>query len=257
MFSWVKRSVRRGLERRGYVLLYKGEVEANFLADLTDDERATVAAVAGRTMIQPYNVAQLCRCVEYVQRHWIPGAIVECGVWRGGAVMAILRTLLRLGATDRDVYLFDTFAGMSSPTEHDVSWQGERATELHAARGGQAGGSDWDRASLEDVKAGVLSVGYPPERIRFVRGKVEDTVPAQAPDKIALLRLDTDWYESTKHEFTHLYPRLSRGGVLIIDDYGAWLGARRATDEYLAETGARILLIRSDATVRYAVKVDD
>jgi hypothetical protein len=253
----MKLALRRGLERRGYVVLHKGGVEPNFLADLTADEKATITAVADRTMIQPHNIAQLCRCVEYIERHRISGALAECGVWRGGAVMAMLRTLSRLGVTNRDVYLFDTFAGMPPPTDHDVSWNGARAMDLHAARGGHAAGSDWVRSSLDDVKAGVLSVGYPSDRIRFIQGKVEDTIPADVPEKLALLRLDTDWYESTKHELTHLYPRLSRGGVLIIDDYGAWLGARRATDEYLAGTQARLLLIRSDATVRYAVKVDD
>jgi hypothetical protein len=248
--------MRRFLERRGYVLLYKGQVEPSFLADLTDDEKATVAATDGRTMLQPHNVAQLCRCIEYVVRHKIPGSIAECGVWRGGAVMTILRTLLRLGATDRDVFLFDTFSGMTAPTEHDISALGKRAIAIHAARGGHANGSDWARASFEDVKAGVLSVGYPAGRINFVKGRVEDTIPAQAPEQLALLRLDTDWYESTKHELIHLYPRLSQGGVIIIDDYGSWAGARKATDEYVAETGARLLLVRSDAAVRYAVKVD-
>jgi O-methyltransferase len=257
MLKWVKQSLLRGLDRRGYVLIHKGEVEPNFIADLTDDERATVAAVADRTMVQSHNIAQLCRCAEYIERHRIPGAIAECGVWRGGAIMAILRTLLRLGVTNRDVYLFDTFAGMPPPTEYDVSWNGDQAGELHAARRGHKGGSDWARASLEDVKAGVLSVGYPPERIRFIQGKVEDTIPMGAPEKLALLRLDTDWYESTKHELAHLYPRLSRGGVIVIDDYGVWFGAKRATDEFLEESGARLLLVRSDATVRYAVKVDD
>lgn len=82
---------------------------------------------------------------------------------------------------------------------------------------------------------------------------VEDTVPADAPDTISILRLDTDWYTSTRHELTHLYPRLSSGGVLIIDDYGYWQGSRTAVEEFLAETGARLLLTRISAG-RLAVK---
>ena len=81
--------------------------------------------------------------------------------------------------------------------------------------------------------------GYPPERIHFVRGPVEETLPAGAPDEIALLRLDTDWYESTRHELEHLYPRLAAGGVLLVDDYGHWEGARKAVDEYFADHGDR------------------
>jgi O-methyltransferase len=96
-------------------------------------------------------------------------------------------------------------------------------------------------------------VPYPPERVHLIPGLVEDTVPAQAPTQIAILRLDTDWYASTKHELQTLYPRLSPGGVLLIDDYGYWLGSRQAVDEYLAETGARLLLLRIDEG-RIAVK---
>ena len=91
--------------------------------------------------------------------------------------------------------------------------------------------------------------------MRFVPGRVEETIPEAAPERIAVLRLDTDWYESTRHELEHLFPRLAVGGVLIIDDYGHWQGARRAVDEYLAASGARLLLSRIDYTGRMAVKI--
>jgi len=82
---------------------------------------------------------------------------------------------------------------------------------------------------------------------------VEDTVPKEAPDQISILRLDTDWYESTRHELDHLYPRLSSGGVLLIDDYGYWQGSRQAVDEFIERTGARLLLQRMSSG-RVAVK---
>jgi hypothetical protein len=107
---------------------------------------------------------------------------------------------------------------------------------------------------LADVQANLRSTGYPPERIHYVVGKVEDTLPQAAPERIAILRLDTDWYESTRHELEHLYPRLTAGGVLIIDDYGHWAGARRAVDEFLARTESAILLNRIDYTGRIGVK---
>jgi O-methyltransferase len=100
----------------------------------------------------------------------------------------------------------------------------------------------------------VLSTGYPAERVHLVEGRVEDTLPAAAPEEIALLRLDTDWYESTKHELVHLYPRLSPGGVLILDDYGHYEGARRAVDEYFESAGGRPLLTRVDYTGRVGIK---
>ena len=91
--------------------------------------------------------------------------------------------------------------------------------------------------------------------VRLVKGKVEDTVPKNAPEKIALLRLDTDWYESTRRGLVHLFPRLVPGGVLIIDDYGHWQGARKAVDEYIAGNQVKILLNRVDYTGRIGVKI--
>jgi predicted O-methyltransferase YrrM len=105
-----------------------------------------------------------------------------------------------------------------------------------------------------EVRATLLSTRYPAERVHLVEGKVEDTLPAAAPEQIAVLRLDTDWYESTKHELEQLYPRLSPGGVLILDDYGHYEGARRAVEEYFAEHGGRPLLTRVDYTGRVGVK---
>jgi O-methyltransferase len=204
------------------------------------------------TMTTPPRIYALARAVEYVAARGTPGAIVECGVWRGGSMMAAALTLLRLGVADRELYLYDTFSGMPPPTEEDTTRSGERAADLLAS--GDADSDIWAIASLDDVRAAVLGVGYPGERIHFVEGPVEETLPADAPDEIALLRLDTDWYSSTKHELVHLYPRLVRGGVLILDDYGYWQGARRAVDEYLAEQGEHLLLNRIDGTARIALK---
>jgi hypothetical protein len=100
----------------------------------------------------------------------------------------------------------------------------------------------------------VLSTGYPADRLHLVQGKVEDTLPGAAPARIALLRLDTDWYESTRHELVHLYPRLVPNGVLIIDDYGDWVGAKEAVDEYFAAQPFQPFLSRMDHTGRLAIK---
>jgi O-methyltransferase len=208
--------------------------------------------VGAYTMTTPPRIYALARAVEYVVRREIHGALVECGVWRGGSMMAAALTLLRLGVTDRELYLYDTFSGMPPPTEHDTTRDGERAADLLAR--GEADSDIWAIASLEDVRTAVLSVGYPAEHIHFVKGPVEETLPGDAPDEIALLRLDTDWYSSTKHELEHLYPRLASGGVLILDDYGYWQGARRAVDEHFAATGDVLLLNRIDGTARMAVK---
>jgi hypothetical protein len=212
------------------------------------------------TMTSPERLVANMDAVAHVIRRNIQGALVECGVWRGGSVLVMIRTLQSLGITDRDVYLFDTFDGMTRPTEADTSAFTPPALETwHESA--DAGRKPWEWVfgqeifNLHDVRQMLHATGYPPDRIHLVEGRVEDTIPPQAPTSIAVLRLDTDWYESTAHELAHLYPRLASGGVLIVDDYGHWDGARRAVDEYFASDGEPILLTRIDYTGRMGVKV--
>jgi hypothetical protein len=165
----------------------------------------------------------------------------------------VARSLLELGDTSRQLHLFDTFEGMPPPSERDTRTADERtAAELLEEESPQDS-LVWAIASLEDVQEGMAQAGYPPERVHYVKGRVEATIPLQAPERISILRLDTDWYESTKHELEHLYPRLSPGGVVLFDDYGYWDGAREAVDEFLDATGERLLLHRMGSG-RLAVK---
>jgi hypothetical protein len=148
---------------------------------------------------------------------------------------------------------------MTAPSEVDTSRFDEPALETWEAAKAE-GRTPWethfrpDLFSLEGVKAMMRKTGYPIERIHFMVGRVEDTVPEGAPEEIALLRLDTDWYESTSHELRHLYPRLAPGGVLIVDDYGHWDGCRRAVDEYFSEAASSVLFTRVDYAARMAIK---
>jgi hypothetical protein len=190
--------------------------------------------------------------VDYVLRFEIPGDFVECGVWRGGSMMAVARTLTARGAANRHLHLFDTFEGMSEPTNADVDFHGSSASAL--LNSAEKSSSIWVYSPLEDVERNIKLTNYPSNLVHFVKGKVEDTIPANAPDQIALLRLDTDFYESTYHELVHLFPRLSPGGVLIIDDYGHWQGARQAVDQYFSENMLRPFLHRVDYTARVVVK---
>jgi hypothetical protein len=211
--------------------------------------------VAAFTMTTPEAIYALAEGVRYVVSSEIPGAIVECGVWRGGSMMAVASTLVDLGNTDVDLYLFDTFEGMSEPTERDVHWSGHSAESLLTREPRSEESILWARAQLDQVRQAMHSVPYPRSRIHFVKGMVEDTIPEHAPDQIALLRLDTDWYESTRHELVHLYPLLVPGGLLILDDYGWWRGAGAATDEYFREQPPAPFLVRiDDGGRRVAIK---
>ena len=219
--------------------------------DFDDAAKATIEAVRPFTMTSPDKLFALITATRYVAAHGIEGDVVECGVWRGGSMHAVARTLAEAGETTRELYLFDTYEGMPPAGERDVRHDGRPAAELPEALPRTS--KTWAVASLEDVRGGFEGVPYPPGRVHFVAGRVEETVPARAPERISLLRLDTDWYESTKHELEHLYPRLASGGVLLLDDYGWWKGAREAVDEWLAASGERLLLMRAGSG-RIAVK---
>ncbi len=187
----------------------------------------------------------------------IPGAFAECGVWRGGSVLAMIETLIETGAPDRDVHLYDTFEGMTRPSERDVSAFDERALEIWRQAEREEGRA-WSNVfgeeafNVDAVTRLLAATGYDADLLHVEQGDVLETLPARAPETLALLRLDTDWYESTRHELTHLYPRLRAGGVLIIDDYGHWHGCREAVDEYFGERPP--LLVPVDYTCRIAVK---
>ena len=250
----MKQIIKSALARAGLELTRTADRRTAALADLAPADRARVAQVEPFTMTSLDRRASLLGAVDHVVRHRIPGDIVECGVWRGGSMMLAALALMARGDTARELWLYDTFEGMSEPTAEDLSASGETAAAQLART--PRGEGVWCEAGLGDVQANLASTGYPPERIHFVQGKVEATIPAWLPSRIALLRLDTDWYESTRHELKHLYPLLSRHGVLVIDDYGHWQGARQAVDEYFAAQSEPVYLHRVDYTARLVVKQD-
>jgi len=220
-------------------------------ADLSDAHRELYEQVSPYTQTSVERVAALADGVEYVVRRDIPGDFVECGVWRGGSSMAIALTLSRLGVSDRRLWLYDTFGTMPPAGEHDRDYAGRAIAE--GALDPINNSAHTRGLTVSDVQTAMSWTGYPAGQVTYVEGLVEDTIPRTSPERIALLRLDTDWYESTRHELAELYPRLERGGVLIVDDYGHFAGARKAVDEYFA--GDPILLSRIDYTGRIAVKV--
>lgn len=205
------------------------------------------------TMTSVERVVALCQSVAYLEKHRIPGAIVECGVWKGGSMMASALTLMTLGSTTRKLHLYDTFTGMTEPSPVDIDWEGRPAREL-MRQPGPEGERIRAACSLHEVKSALMQTHYPWEKFHFVPGRVEKTLPKQAPEQIALLRLDSDWYESTHHELEHLYPRLADGGVLILDDYGHWQGAKRAVDTYFRDHGIDADLRTIDYTGRLLIK---
>lgn len=222
--------------------------------DFTKFEIDVISKVSNFTMTSPARIVTLIRATEYVVKNNIEGDFVECGVWKGGSVGACVLTLNKLSKNNRKIWLFDTFEGMNTPSEVDYDINGKLASDRLDVEDIETSWI-WAKAQLDEVKNNVYSFGYPIEKINFIKGVVEETlISNEIPEKISLLRLDTDWYESTKIELEVLYPRLVSGGVLIIDDYGHWNGCRKAVDEFFDCMEFSPFLNRIDYTGRIIIK---
>ncbi|KAL1526141.1 hypothetical protein AB1Y20_014869 [Prymnesium parvum] len=195
----------------------------------------------GKTMVPYYNAMMAYKAVEYLNQHRIPGDIVEAGVWAGGMSCLMAHAQMATQTLPRRIWLFDTFEGMPEPTAEDDRrsrrlWKAVRNGSTRVP--GAVRERKWAYAPLPEVRAVLVGTGYPD--LSFVQGKVEATLldsAIQLPSTIALLRLDTDWYKSTQVELNVLWPRLSPGGWMYVDDYSAFGGARRAVDEWLKAHG--------------------
>jgi hypothetical protein len=224
--------------------------------EASEADRRIVARVRPYTMTSSDRLWALIQSVRYVVESAVPGDFVECGVWRGGSAMAMAMTLSECGRSDRRIWLYDTFSGMTGPSDVDVeAYSGRTARKALQSTRKKTGSSVWCLASKKEVQANLRTINYPAENFRIVEGDVVETLRRDIPSEIALLRLDTDWYESTLAELEYLYPRVSRGGVCIIDDYGYWRGAKKAVDEYFQTHGIHVLLNKIDECGRIFVKL--
>lgn len=263
MSSRLRRIVNTAAGSLGYTIQREHEQPAppadEYPPDFSAEEREICRFVAPYTMTSSERIVSLVRAVQYLEQYGIGGAIVECGVWRGGSMMAVAKTLLARGSPTRDLFLFDTYSGMPDAAAVDVDVYGRSGAALLEESRKQSPEQKSENDVLAEcplgvVRANLASSGYPTELLHYVEGRVEDTIPRDAPQEIALLRLDTDWYKSTRHELEHLFPRVVRHGVLVIDDYGYWGGARRAVDEYFAGRHEPVFLNRVDFTARIAIR---
>lgn len=244
-----RNALRQGLLKAGYKVQ-----RAGVPADISDRAfRDSARRCQPYTQTSPERMYALWQAVEHIERRAVAGDIVECGVWRGGSSMLAALAAAHFGHSSRHLWLFDTFAGMSDPGPDDLYADGTPIA------------TDWQKranpadplfcyAGLDEVRANLATTGYPQERVSYVQGKVEDTLADARVEQVSILRLDTDWYESTKLELEIFWDRISPNGVLIIDDYGDWQGARRAVDEFFEGRSDAPLLIRVDSTARTAVK---
>lgn len=183
----------------------------------------------------------LWEAVEQIEQLGLPGDLVECGVYKGGCCM-LMAYGLGENKKGRKIWMYDTFEGMPQPGPKDIFHTGKHAKDIWRP--------GWCEGTRDEVLTNMESIGF--TGYVAVKGKVEKSIPHSKPESIALLRLDTDFYSSTKHELTHLYPLLSPGGFLIIDDYFSWQGSREACNEYFDFSGEFERIGKSNAA--YLIK---
>jgi O-methyltransferase len=194
------------------------------------------------TMTSSERINELFNSLEYIRHNKIDGDFVECGVWKGGNILGIMEYLYHHNMTDRNVWLYDTFQGMTEPEEIDVDLREQKASDILQ--------QVLCYSSINEVRKNLSFSNFPIKNVKFIIGDICETlnINSNIPTKISLLRLDTDWYKSTKKEMDVLYPILSNRGVLIVDDYGHWKGSKLAVDEYFKNIKITPLIEKIDYT---------
>lgn len=212
--------------------------------------------VRNYTMTSVERLYALWNCIGYLCGRQREGDFMEVGVWRGGSMMLAAFELLRRKEREmRHIWLYDTFTGLPRPNETlDTDILGNRAIDGWLPRNFADDTSVWAYASEEEVRSNMDKTGYPSSFLHFIAGKVEKTIPDVIPEKIALLRVDTDFYSSYKHTLEYVYDHVVEGGIVILDDYGHFCGARKAVDEFLKKRKICALMHRPDYSCRIFVK---
>ena len=225
-----------------------------FLKGLPVLPRSTAMFRAKRyTMTNPIRCRRLWDSCKQVLDQNVPGCFVECGVWKGGS-SAIMALAIKNVGQERHLHLFDSFEGLPEPTEKDGDYA---ATYSGGRNQGKLATVNQCRAGLDAVRHLIIDdIKMPQELAHFHVGWFQNTIPADVGQlgSIALLRLDGDWYDSTKICLEHLYPLLSPGGIVILDDYYCWEGCRKATDEYRQKNNINCLIHQIDVDACFWVK---
>ena len=231
--NFIKNIISKSVLFFGYNIINENQK----IIELTHNERKLIDLVKGYTMTPQIRIYSLIKALKHINQKKILGDYVECGVWKGGNIMLFKRTLELSNDYSRKIFAYDTFEGMTEPDENDVHISQNLNAKKILEKDKNKKTNIWGVCSLEDVKNNIQTNVKNIDDIKFIKGPVEKTLDIQdnLPEKISLLRLDTDWYSSTKKELEILYKKVSPGGVIIIDDYGHWGGSKKAVDEFFLD----------------------
>jgi hypothetical protein len=230
--SYIKSKVINWLNDRSYLLVKRIPFDAH-ARDMGKDWPNFL----GFTMTGNRRMDNVQACIEDVLQNNIPGDLIETGAWRGGMTI-LMRGLLKMhGITDRVVWVADSFEGLPVPDSEKDGWD--------------VSGVEILSVSLEQVRENFMKFGLLDEQVQFLKGWFCDTLPNAPIQKLAILRLDGDMYSSTMDALINLYPKVSRGGYVIVDDYYSWPSCRQAVTDYLKLNGINPEIIAIDEDGAY------
>lgn len=253
--SKAKFAVLIALKKAGYEIKRTDGKHGLNISEANAFDLETLQLASRLSMQSSERMWALINATKYVVNNNVSGNFVECGVYKGGSALIIARTLKSMNVTDRHIYLYDTYEGMTQPRDVDRKQGTETlASEMLATTPKGNGENVWAYSSIDDVTDFVAQLDYPNENFHLIKGDVMQTLEEDLPDNISLLRLDTDWYESTKKELQKLYPLVTHGGVIIIDDYGHWSGSKLAVNQFLEESSLKPLMNYIDYAGRLWIK---
>jgi O-methyltransferase len=254
----MKNFIKKIINLFGYKIISNNDwlkKNENYIAEISEDELLILNNIKDYTMTSVPSQWSLIQSIKHIVRNNVEGDFVECGIFRGGNII-IMSQFLDNFKLKKNIYAYDTFEGMPLPGNEDLDLRGNNSiVKFLELKNNQNEGSKWCYCDINVVKNNIKKFNEEYlKKINFVKGKVEETLldARNLPKKISLLRLDTDFYSSTKTELNILYPLLQKKGVLIIDDYGHFKGAKKAVDEFFDIN--RIWLHRVDYSTRIYIK---
>lgn len=232
MKNFSKNLIKKIFDISGYTIINNKQK----IVELSEKDKSLIEIIEKYTMTTRIRIFNLLQALRHLKEKNIEGDYVECGVWKGGNILLFKKFLNNEETQNRNIYAYDTFEGMTDPDENDFEISTNIESKNLLEKDNYKKTNTWGICSLEDVKKNILTNKSDLEHINFVKGDVLKTLNNEnnIPKKISLLRLDTDWYQSTKKELEVLYERVSVGGIIIIDDYGHWGGSKKAVDEFFS-----------------------
>ena len=232
MNNFLKNLINKSINQMGYSIINNDQK----IVELNEKDSNLINLISNYSMTPKIRIYNLLQALRHLKHKKIHGDYVECGVWKGGNILLFKKFLETDDEYHRNIYAYDTFEGMTSPDENDFEISNNNFATKLLEEDKSKKTNVWGVCSLEEVKKNISKHVKNLNNINFIKGPVENTLNERKniPEKISLLRLDTDWYQSTKKELEVLYEKVESGGVIIIDDYGHWGGSKKAVDEFFS-----------------------